>query len=250
MDTIKFNKKNVGMISHRGASGIEPENSLPAFIAACNRSYYGVETDVHVTIDGKFVVIHDETTPRLTGDNVDVHAVTFEALRQLRMYNVCQQETDAKITGEEKGKRDDLFIPSLAEYIGVCKKYGKKCVLDLNRYVRIDDLGKMISEIEEIGYLDGVIFLSSKYAHMEELRRLLPEQTLQYLRVRLEDDLIEKLNRFNLDLDIEYKVLTKELLDEVHANGHKVNVWTCDSVEEAEKLADWGVDYITSNLLE
>ena len=49
MDTIKIEKKNTLMVAHRGVSGLEKENTLAAFIAAGNRSYYGVETDVHRT---------------------------------------------------------------------------------------------------------------------------------------------------------------------------------------------------------
>ncbi len=43
------------MVAHRGLCGLEPENSIPAFVAAGNRSYYGVESDVHVTADGKLL---------------------------------------------------------------------------------------------------------------------------------------------------------------------------------------------------
>ena len=72
MDTIKLNK-NVKMIAHRGLSGLERENTYPAFVAAGNRSYYGVETDVHVTKDKKFVIIHDETTARVSQNAVDIN---------------------------------------------------------------------------------------------------------------------------------------------------------------------------------
>lgn len=34
MDTVKFNKKNVKMVAHRGLSGLERENSNAAFVAA------------------------------------------------------------------------------------------------------------------------------------------------------------------------------------------------------------------------
>ena len=78
MNTIKLNHKNVLMVAHRGVSGLEPENSIPAFIAAGNRSYYGVETDVHVTGDGKFVVIHDDHTGRVAGDNLCVEQSSYD----------------------------------------------------------------------------------------------------------------------------------------------------------------------------
>ena len=43
MDTIKFNKANVKVVAHRGLSGLEPENTVAAFVAAGNRSYYGAD---------------------------------------------------------------------------------------------------------------------------------------------------------------------------------------------------------------
>ena len=49
MNTIKVDRKNTLMVAHRGVSGIEKENTCAAFVAAGNRSYYGVETDVHRT---------------------------------------------------------------------------------------------------------------------------------------------------------------------------------------------------------
>ena len=39
MDTIKINSNGVKIIAHRGLSGIEKENTCPAFVAAGNRSY-------------------------------------------------------------------------------------------------------------------------------------------------------------------------------------------------------------------
>lgn len=34
MNTEKIEKKSTLMVAHRGASGLEPENSIPAFVAA------------------------------------------------------------------------------------------------------------------------------------------------------------------------------------------------------------------------
>ena len=67
MDTIKINKQITRIIAHRGLSGLERENTCAAFIAAANRSYYGIETDVHVTADGKYILIHDDDTTRVAG---------------------------------------------------------------------------------------------------------------------------------------------------------------------------------------
>ena len=78
MDTVKINKNNTVLIAHRGLSGIECENTAAAFVAAGNRSYFGIETDVHKTADGKFIIIHDDITGYVCAENlsVDVPEIT------------------------------------------------------------------------------------------------------------------------------------------------------------------------------
>ena len=109
MDTIHIDSRGVKMVAHRGVSGLEKENTASAFVAAGNRSYFGIETDVHRTLDGQFVVIHDDNTARVAIDSLDVEKTTFETLRALRL---C--DTDG-----EKG-RADLRIPTLREYVRIC----------------------------------------------------------------------------------------------------------------------------------
>ena len=55
MDTIKINKGSALIVAHRGLSGLERENTASAFVAAGNRSYYGIETDIWRTSDGHFL---------------------------------------------------------------------------------------------------------------------------------------------------------------------------------------------------
>jgi glycerophosphoryl diester phosphodiesterase len=61
---------------------------------------------------------------------------------------------------------------------------------------------------------------------------------------------VKLLTENKLDLDIYYKSLTRELADECHANGIKINVWTVNTPEEASVVIDYGVDFITTNILE
>ena len=86
MDTIKIENKAVKMVAHRGLSGIEKENTCSAFVAACNRAtYFAVETDVHRTVDGQFVIFHDDNTARVGLDHLVIEESTFETLRKLQL---------------------------------------------------------------------------------------------------------------------------------------------------------------------
>ena len=244
MDTVKVNKGAVKMIAHRGMSGLETENSLPAFVAAGNRSYFGEECDIHVTADEQIVVMHDENTGRVALQNINVELTTLDEIRKVQLRDFNRENKDSKET------RADLIIPTMKEYITVCKKYGKVCVIELKNRFEKKHIVQVIDEIKALDYLDGVIFISFAYGNMVDLRELLPDQPLQFLISEFTDDLLNKLDAYNLDLDIRYRALDKEKVDAVHAHGHKINCWTCDSKDEAEKLVAMGVDFITSNILE
>ncbi len=240
-DTLRLNKGNVLMVAHRGLSGIELENTASAFVAAGNRSYYGIETDVHRTADGKFVVIHDDTTKRVALDNMRVENTTFETLRSLRLV-----DTDGK-----RG-RADLCIPSLQEYIQICKKYGKVSVLELKNHFEGEDIDKVIEIIREEGHLQDTIFISFDLPNLIYLRSVLPEQPAQYLVGSFTSEVMDALKKYSLDLDIAYTsvTVTKELVDMLHENGIKINVWTVDKLPDAERMVEYGVDFITSNIIE
>ena len=116
-NTVSFPKGSVRMVAHRGLSGLERENTNAAFVVAGTRSYWGIETDVYRTADGAFVVIHNPTTDEVAGVSFTVEESTYETLSSLRLKDV-----DGSLL------RTDLRIPTLAEYIHICHRYGKHAV--------------------------------------------------------------------------------------------------------------------------
>lgn len=242
MSTIKFDAENVKMIAHRGLSGIERENTYPAFVAAGNRSYYGIETDVHKTKDGRFVVIHDETTDRVSGGNVKINV---ENSNYADLENIVLPDTDGSIG------RQDIRIPLLADYINICKKYDKVCVLELKNAFSREDICNMVEQIRTLGYLENVIFISFVLENCIILRSILTQNDIQWLiGVKLKDEDIQILAENHLDLDIHYSFLDSDLIKRLHGLGIKVNCWTCDDADAARSLVQMGVDFITSNILE
>ena len=240
MNTIKIDKGQVKMIAHRGLSGLEKENTCAAFVAAGNReSYYGIETDVHRTADGQFVIFHDDNTARVGVDSLIIENSSFETLRKLQLTDI-----------DGKRGRIDLLIPTLEEYIGICKKYEKHCVLALKNQFKASDIYRMVAAIDKLGYLEHVTFISFQLKNLVYLRRRYPEQPAQYLLDKWDDGSLDVLKKHNLGLDIRYTSLTKEIVDQVHAAGLEVNCWTVNTKEDGEALAEMGVDYITTNILE
>lgn len=242
MNTVKLESKRTKIIAHRGLSGIEQENTCPAFVAAGNRSYFGIETDVHVTKDGKFVIMHDETTKRVSLGEFDIN---IEENDYSKIENIILPDLDGTTN------RKDIRIPLLSEYISICKKYNKICVLEVKNHFKEQELKNMIDEINGAGYIENVIFISFDFENCVNLRKLLPENEIQYLTGEtITSEMIQKLCEYRLDIDAYYLRLDEENIKLLHSKGLKVNCWTCDNKEEAEKMVSYGVDFITTNILE
>lgn len=239
MNTIKFDNKTTRVVAHRGLSGLERENTASAFVAAGNRNYFGIETDIYRTSDGHFVVNHDGRANRVGGVNVTMEATPWELLREIVLY-----DTD--------GTKDryDLRLPSLENYITICKKYEKHCILELKSVFTEEETAAFIELIRGYDYLDGVTFISFHYDNLLKVRAILPEQSCQFLTGENSDEMIAKLVADKLDIDIHHASLTEERVKAMHDAGLTINCWTVDTAERGEELAAWGVDQITSNILE
>ena len=239
MKTVSFEKGNVRMIAHRGLSGLEQENTAAAFVAAGNRSHFGIETDVHVTADGKFVIIHDDDTSRVTDEKLSVEGSTEETLRQLTLFDK-----------RSNVKRGDLKIPTLSEYLSICVRYGKVAVIELKNRMKKQYIEEIYTLVKDMGWVDSSIFISFSDDNLVDLRAIAPSVKAQFLTGKADSKVLKFLEKYNLDLDVFEGSVDRKLVDAVHGIGKKVNCWTVDDPMRAEELVSFGVDFITSNILE
>lgn len=240
MDAIRIDRKQAKMVAHRGLSGIELENTCAAFVAAGNRDYWGIETDVHQTADGKYIIFHDDKTGRVATTDVVVEESTFDELRSLQLQEVRNNNA----------LRVDLRMPSPEEYFAICKRYGKIAVFELKNPFEASLIGELVAIAEkEIG-LENVVFISFFFQNLVHVRQFAPNAKCQYLIGKeFPETVKERLVEHKMDLDIYHLHITPELVKEMHAQGIEVNCWTVDDPARGQELADMGVDYITSNIL-
>jgi glycerophosphoryl diester phosphodiesterase len=239
MDTVKFDKKNTKMIAHRGLSGIELENTCSAFVAAGNRSYYGIETDIYKTADGHFIVGHDDNYKRISGEEIYLEKETLARLQEVVFFD--KDGTKGRV---------DLRPATLENYLSIVKKYEKHAILELKSDFTDEEISKMIEIIKSYDYLDNLTFISFNYENLKRVRKILPNQSAQYLFWKLTDEEIARLKEDKIDADVWCIELTEEQIKKAHEAGLSVNCWTVNEKENGEKFASWGIDYITSNILE
>ena len=238
LKTTLIDAKQTKIIAHRGLSGIECENTLAAFIAAGNRNYFGIETDVHKTNDGNFIIIHDGNTGRVSNVNLSVEESNFADLR-----NIILNDKDGNA-------RVDLHLPTLEEYLKICHRYDKIAVVEIKNKMNEAQIKDIIDIVKSKNYIENTIFISFDFDNLVEIRKNLPDAKIQFLCEKVDDETIENLKKYRFDIDIWEGVLTEELVKKLHYNDILVNCWTCDEKQRAEQLISWNVDFITTNILQ
>ena len=184
--------------------------------------------------------MHDANTLRMSGDDIEIAKATYETLRSLRL-----KQKDGK-----RG-RTDLRIPSLEEYLEICKYYGKKAILELKDDFTAQDVDEICRTVESLSYMEETVFISFKLNNLLLLKQRNPEQPAQYLVEKpIDEALIREMAERKMGIDARQDLFTEENLRACRAAGVQTNAWTVNSPDMARKLMDWGIDFITTNILE
>lgn len=235
----------VEIIAHRGASHDAPENTVAAARLAWRQHADAVELDVHLSKDGKLVVIHDDNTKRTAQAPRKVAEQTLPELRAL----------DA---GAWKGPQwEGEKIPTLDDMLATVPA-GKRLFVEIKCGPEaLEELGAALRRSKPT--TAQVVLISFNYEVVKQAKARFPEHEVCWIAEFKRTEvggwqpkiaaLIEPAKAANLDgLDLSYRgPLDAALAKQIKAAGLKLYVWTVDSGEEGRRLKDAGVDGITTN---
>ena len=223
--------KQVLKIAHRGAARYAPENTLLAVIEALRLGAHAVEIDVHRTLDGGVIVMHDHSVRRTTGSIGFIEALSLREIKQLKV-------------------RQKEVIPTLDEVFDVVKK---KAILkiDIKDRTMEEDVLKIIKKHHATKSVIITSRISSVLTKIKELSPEIKTESGGWKKGRPPREIIR--GALSLKADIvspHYSITTKNLVDLAHRRGLEVHVWTVDDEKTAQQMKNRGVDGITTNYLD
>ena len=221
------------LIAHRGLSSEYHENTLPAFLGACQKPFFGIETDVQFTKDNKAICFHDKSLKHFNGEKFLISELNYRDLMHLR-YSL----SDPKST-----------ICPFRKYLLACKKYKKFCIIEIKYKMDFPQIKLLIKQIKFYRYIKNCVFISFNADVLIKIRELLPNAKIQLLVSSPIKRYSQLCQKYKFDVSFYDRIISKDMVDKVHASGHKVGVWTVNKYQNALKYANWGVDYITSDYL-
>ena len=214
------------IIAHRGASFLEPENTLRAVKKAIKMGANFVEVDVRMSKDNELVIMHDPDVDRTANGNGFVKDYTLQELKKL---DAGQEET----------------IPTLDEIIS--------CVKDrIGLVIEIKEPGTEVKVLEKINEnnLENVMLTSFYHKSIKNARKINPSVDAGIIFSCQPVNVNQMASSACANVIFPgYKYLDEELIEQAHENGISVYPWTVDDEGMFEKLVEMGVDGIVTNKL-
>lgn len=234
------------LICHRGASAIEPENTLPAFARCGILNVWGCEMDVQLTKDKHFVIIHDDTVDRTTNGTGKVAELTLDEIKALTVD-----------WGPNISNYPDLKVPTLKEAVDTCRIYGTIPVFDIGTFgLGNGDVGavdQFLNELSDLGIIRDCIILcqGTFLASLVRQKNKLTPTIVQYTGLVGADLEARRLFRFeNAYCGGWNLTATDDQLKELYAVGKTYQLQfyaITNDKEQAKKYLELGCDFISSD---
>ncbi|NND05813.1 MAG: hypothetical protein HKN87_05495 [Saprospiraceae bacterium] len=224
-------------IAHRGASYLAPENSKASMNLAWELKAAGAECDVMLTRDHQVILFHDKDGKRLLDRDLVISETDYDDVKKLPL----------KLKDGNLAKYQGATIPLLKDILVDLPK-NQLLVIEIKDKIEIlPHLKKVVDTHWKQG---SIAFIAFDYNTILEIKKLYPKVPCYYLSSTIED--IEKrfegIKTSDLDgVDLNFNIIDAKLVKRFRDVNKEVWCWTVNTPEDASKMLELGVSYITTD---
>jgi glycerophosphoryl diester phosphodiesterase len=251
---------------HRGARGLRPENTIPAFLIALDSGVTTIEMDVVITKDKKIVVSHEpwmdadiclkpDSTPIKKADatKLNIYKMTYDEVKQ---YD-CGSKINKRFPEQLKIKTSKPLLEDVIVAVETHIKSFSQYEVDYNIEIKSAKAGDNVfhptpEEFSDLVYnlidqylpLDRVVIQSFDFRVLKYWHEKYPTVRLAAL-VENKKSVYRNLSELGFNPSIYspvFSLLDKE--DVVYLQKEKIRVipWTVNEIEDMKKVRQLGVD--------
>lgn len=220
---------SVRITAHRGDSESARENTLEAVLAAVDAGAEAVEVDIRTSADGHSVLLHDPTTLRMWGSPRTVGVQTLAELEALGSVGTRIPRLLRVVEALAAGQNPPTLLVDTVDPVDA-----EVAWRDLSAHPAVTS---------------GVLPVAwcGRHDAMARIRELDPGADLyhNHLGGPLDLGVLKRLRPRVVNL--EWTLLTRDLVDQVHALGLECATWTVNDAEQLSLVLDLGVDAVTTD---
>lgn len=188
------------IIGHRGAAGVDLENTIPSFQAAIDIGVSTFEFDVHITKDNQFVVCHDDNLMRVSTGNGHIKDLTYAELQKIPLKN-------------------GATVPLLSEVLDLARKHHIAVIVEVKIRQELEALCELLDTYQDL----DMTVASFKHDAIASIRKLRPDYRLYLAESHHPVEVLQKAKAMKVQgIDLNYKLLNP--LTYIMAKHWKLNI--------------------------
>ena len=224
------------IIGHRGAPAHAPENTMASFRKAVELGATFIETDLRLSHDARFVIMHDATLDRTSNGRGLVRDFTLAQLRELD----AGSWYGCEFAGEK--------IPTMEEVLEFAREADVVFYLEVKHEAGWGVHHGIVSALRAANDPARTVVISFDRHMLEKLRKLDAGLLTGFLFETPLEKAVEKAQAIGVRQILpRADLVTRELLSEAHEAGLQVVTWTVNEAVEMERLIAMGVNGIMTN---
>ena len=218
------------LIAHRGlVSRLHCENTISSFTAAGqNPRFTGIETDVQDTKDGQIMIFHDPTMNKKTDGKGMLNDHSYHYIEHIRY-------------------RQGNKLPTLKQYLEVCKKYHKIAFIELKQ-IRDQRVDRVLQTVAQMHMEKQAVILSSSRIQIMIVRyfnKTIPVYYITYDRPATHSDFYF-VRKYHCGIDAQIRYLTYNQVQYAKKHHIPFAVWVARNPYDCLKLLFYHVHTITT----
>jgi len=216
-------------IAHRGKTKEALENTTKAFeLAGQDDHFVGIECDIHSTLDGVFVVHHDDIIQNIDHGNRKIIEMDFHEIKDVKL--------DKKFE-----------IPTLEDFLDICKTYNKIPMIEIKKVANIEHLNQLLTLLDLYKEIKPIV-ISFNINYLKYLRAI-SDIELYFLTTEVTDQNMYDCRVNELNYYINKESLNDQTIKILKSKGFKIGVFTVNEKHIEEHAKKLSLDYLTTDTL-
>ena len=243
------------VVAHRGASFLEPEHTLAAYLQAIDDGADALECDVRLTSDGTLVCVHDRRIDRTSHGR---GTISSRDVKELSRHDYSYRTWHDFEEPRNPERTQLLTLPVLLR-TALAKKADVKFAIETKHPVRYGGyveqaLAEVLAEYElNAPRSDGTAparMMSFSWMAVQRMRKLCPQVPTVFLMDRIwwpyrDGSLPPGVSAAGPSIEV--LKAHPGYVSRVQAEGGQVHVWTVDEKDDLQLCLDQGVDVVITN---
>lgn len=147
----------------------------------------------------------------------------------------------------ESYTKKQLRIPSLEEYLSICKRYHMKPVIEIKQKMKKDTIKRLYQSLKKAKMQNQAVVTCKYKQQLTYMRKYARKMPLEYVRHDFTQNDLSWMKKYHINVSINKNILSDDMIQLFERNNIKINIWTINNKDQLYNFTNKGIKIVTSD---